>query len=369
MRRYLVILNALAGTCAKQPDLEERIRKALAPARVTVLRSTSIEEARGEAETARRGRYDAVIAVGGDGTHHGLIDALALGDTPLGLIPLGTANDLAAEFGIPKDLEAACKIIREGNQTKVDLITTHGKSFATAGGMGLCTDVALGVCEARKRSRLFHAFMRLVGGAIYQIYMVMTVLFKRRLGYRYTLELEDGTTRQLDAYMAMVMNQSFLGQNFQAIPSAKNKDGALDLLLVKKVPGWFERIRLLRTLTLSLAGKHIGRPDVEVVRCERVAVSSPTPIAFFADGELIGRTERFLFEIRPRALGLLVPAGRASMRQRRRGNVSGLALASASASTSGRLRLSASRASQLDESLSISGVPDGSSSRTGSWAA
>lgn len=339
MRRYLVILNAMAGTCGTQPDLEERIRKALAPARVVLLRTASPEEARDEAASARRGGYDAVIAVGGDGTHHPLVDALASGDVPLGLIPLGTANDLAAEFGIPRDLEAACKIIREGSQTRVDLITTHGKSFATAGGMGLCTDIALGVCEARQRSRLFQAFMRLVGGSIYTIYMVFTVLLSRRLGYRYTFTLEDGTRREVDAYLAMVMNQAFLGQNFQAIPGAKNKDGALDILIIKKVPGWFERLRLLRTLTLTLKGEHIGRPDVEVLRTDRITVETPQAAAFFADGELVGRSERFEFAVRPRSLPLLVPAARASMRLAPRRNVSALAFASASAaSASGRLR-------------------------------
>jgi diacylglycerol kinase (ATP) len=313
-RRYLVILNAFAGRCGTLVDLEERLRKALAPARVVVLRTESIEEAQQEARAARRGSYDAVIAVGGDGTHHNLIDTLALGDTPLGLIPLGTANDLAAEFDIPKDLEAACRIVREGFQTRVDIIKANDKMFATAGGMGLCTDIALGVCEARRRSRLFHAFMRLVGGHIYSIYMLFTVLFAWRLGYRYRFELDGGEVREVDAYLAMVMNQAFLGQNFQAIPDAKNKDGTLDVLLIKKIPGWFERLRLLRTMTLSLKGQHIGRPDVEVLRSSRVKVTSPTPVPFFADGELVGRAETFEFQVLNRALPLLVPSAKSTLR-------------------------------------------------------
>jgi diacylglycerol kinase (ATP) len=311
-RRYLVIVNERAGRCGLMADLEPRVRAALAPAEVEVLRSASPEEARAAAGRARREGIDGVIAVGGDGTHHGVLDALAGGDVPLGLIPLGTANDLAAEHGIPSDLEAACKIIKDGGRTTIDLVRTHGKTFATAGGMGLCTDIALGVCEARQRSRLFHWFMRLVGGSIYTIYMLFTVLFAKRLGYQYTITDEGGARRTVDAYMALVMNQEFLGQNFRAVPGANNRDGTFDVLLVKKLPGRrFERLALLQTISTTLKGAHLGRPDIEVVRATRLEVRTPEPVPFFADGELVARADRFSFVNLRRALPLFVPKERA----------------------------------------------------------
>lgn len=311
-KRYLIIVNDKAGRCALMADLDARVRAALAPNHVEIVRSKSPDEAEQAAARARQQGFDAVVAVGGDGTHHGILDALAGGDVPLGLIPLGTANDLAAEHGIPSDLEAACKIIREGGSTRIDLIRTQGKVFATAGGMGLCTDIALGVCEARKRSKLFHAFMRLVGGAIYQLYLVFTVLFAKRLGYSYTIVDEADRKRHVDGYMALIMNQSFLGKNFQAVPGASNRDGAFDVLLIKKIPGRrFERLALLRTVATTLKGEHIGRPDVEVVRATRLEVRTPDSVPFFADGELVGRSDRFSFRALKRALPLLVPNERA----------------------------------------------------------
>lgn len=311
-RKYLVIVNDNAGQCALLPDLEARLREALSPGEVEVLRSATAEEAEAATARARQLRYAAVIMVGGDGTHHGVLDVLAGGDVPLGLIPLGTANDLAAEHGIPQDLEAACAIIRDGCRTTIDLIRTREKTFATAGGMGLCTDVALGVCEARQRSRLFHAFMRLVGGLIYQLYMLYVVLFSRRLGYKFTLTDDSGNARELDAYMLLFMNQRFLGKNFLAAPAASNRDGVLDVVVVKKLTGRrFERLQLLRTVSACLTGQHIGRRDVEVIRTQRLDVSSPEPVAFFADGELVARTTRYTFKTLRRALPLLVPGERA----------------------------------------------------------
>ncbi|MBX3472339.1 MAG: YegS/Rv2252/BmrU family lipid kinase, partial [Planctomycetes bacterium] len=311
-KRFLVIVNDRAGRCALQADLEARLRAALAPAEVELLRSEDAQDAEAATARARQHRYDAVIMVGGDGTHHGVLDVLAGGEVPLGLIPLGTANDLAAEHGIPQDLEAACEIIREGCRTTVDLIRTKEKTFATAGGLGLCTDVALGVCEARQRSWLFHAFMRLVGGLIYQLYLVYRVLFAKRLDYRFTLTDDTGRARDLDAYMLLFMNQAFLGSNFRAAPQASNRDGVLDVIVVKKLPGRrFERLQLLRTVATCLKGKHIGRPDVEVIRAQKVEVTATEPVAFFADGELVAKTDRYTFKTLRRALPLLVPKERA----------------------------------------------------------
>ena len=154
-QRYLVVLNGSAGTCAREPQLEARVRAALGDGRpgvsVDVMRTQTPEQAIGAARVARLRNYTAVVAVGGDGTHHWLVDELAGGDVPLGLVPLGTANDLAIEYGIPTDVEEACRIIRRGAQTRIDLITAAGKAFATAGGMGLANDVAEGVCAARRK--------------------------------------------------------------------------------------------------------------------------------------------------------------------------------------------------------------------------
>lgn len=307
-RRYQVILNENAGVCAQIPELEQRIRAGLGPdAKVQVVRSRTPEEAIRAAAHARRCELDAVIAVGGDGTHHWLVDALAGGETPLALIPLGTANDLAANYGIPRDLEQACAVIKEGARTRIDLVEVEKKCFATAGGMGLATDVALGVCALRRRSRIFHWLMRRVGGWIYPLYMLFTVLLSRRIGYRWGVEEADGTRREVDGYMALCMNQAFLGKNFRAVPDASNKDGAFDLLLVKRQPR-FSRLRLLGALSASLRGTHIGRRDVEVVRARRLVLTTPRPLPFFADGELVAETDRLEFSLRPGALPLIVPA-------------------------------------------------------------
>jgi diacylglycerol kinase family enzyme len=294
-RRYLVLLNGSAGTCAQEPNLEARIRSALGDGRpgisVDVVRSTSPEQAIGAARVARMRRYTAVVAVGGDGT-------------------LGTANDLALEYGIPGDVEEACRIIRRGARTRVDLVTVADKSYATGGGMGLANDVAEGVAAARKRSRAFHLLMRLLGGWIYSLFMVYTVLCKRKIEYDYTIWGAGNTVRRIEGYTALIMNQGFLGKNFKAVPEADNRDGEFDVLLIKRAPR-FPRIKLLLTLGHSLRGTHIGRPDVEVLRAQKLTITTPRTAAFFADGELVAEGTRFEVGVRQHALPLLVPEARA----------------------------------------------------------
>lgn len=309
-KRYKVILNLWAGTCAEDEALESRIRAAFQGASLEVVRTRSAEEARREALSAGRRRFDAVVAVGGDGTHHWMLDALARCEVPLGLIPLGTANDLAAEYGIPADVEEAARVIRRGATTRIDLVRADGKAFATAGGMGLATDVALGVCAARQRSRLFAWLMRRLGGHIYALFLALRVLFGRRISYRYEVEGEDGRRRALDGYMALILNQAVIGKNFRAAPGASNRDGLFDVLLLRR-GGLLPRLTLLRTLTLAMRGQHAARADVELVRARRFSISSPEEVAFFADGELVRRARDFHFDLLPRALRLIVPTGRA----------------------------------------------------------
>src|SRR3712207_6143705 len=75
---------------------------------------------------AYRGRVDLVIVGGGDGTLNAAVDGLVDAQLPLGILPLGTANDLARTLGIPTDLAAACQVIAAGQRRQIDLGWVNG---------------------------------------------------------------------------------------------------------------------------------------------------------------------------------------------------------------------------------------------------
>src|SRR5947209_9369175 len=78
-----------------------------------------------------------VIAAGGDGTIHAVASGLIKRETTLGIIPMGTMNNLAHSLGIPHDVEKACAIIIEGETRAIDVGNVNEQVFLEVAGIGL----------------------------------------------------------------------------------------------------------------------------------------------------------------------------------------------------------------------------------------
>ena len=98
-----------------------------------------------------RDRADLVIIGGGDGTLSMAADALVEAHLPLGIIPLGTANDLARTLNLPTDPVAAAAVIVAGRQRRIDLGWVNGKHFFNVATIGLGVGVARRLTHERKR--------------------------------------------------------------------------------------------------------------------------------------------------------------------------------------------------------------------------
>ena len=94
---------------------------------------------------------DLVIVGGGDGTLNAAVDGLVDTQLPLGILPLGTANDLARTLGIPTSLEAACEIIAKGQAQRIDLGWVNGKHFFNVASMGLSVQITQMLTKETKR--------------------------------------------------------------------------------------------------------------------------------------------------------------------------------------------------------------------------
>ena len=84
---------------------------------------------------------DLVIVGGGDGTLNRLVDAIVKIDLPIGILPLGTANDLARTLELPADLRACAELIIQGKTRRIDLGQVNGKSFFNVASLGISTEV------------------------------------------------------------------------------------------------------------------------------------------------------------------------------------------------------------------------------------
>jgi YegS/Rv2252/BmrU family lipid kinase len=237
-------------------------------------------------EAAGRGA-PLVVAVGGDGTAHEVVNGLAGSDTAFGLIPVGTGNDLALALGVPSDPEAALDLVAGAAERSIDLGRFDEDSwFVNSLGLGFEAQVTL---ESRK-------VQRLSGFAVYLWAVVRALAGLKCPELTIRVDGEEWTGRRL---LVSVGNGPRVGGGFLLTPGARNDDGVLDLCLVEGMG----RLRVLRTLPKAISGTHVGEPGIRMLRGRSIQIESPEGFPFHADGEVIDvARKRLRIEIRPAML-------------------------------------------------------------------
>ncbi|WP_299054986.1 YegS/Rv2252/BmrU family lipid kinase [uncultured Nocardioides sp.] len=214
---------------------------------------------------------DAVVAVGGDGTVHAAVQALAGTGVALGTVPCGTGNDVARYLGIPRDdpVAAADRVVAARTR-RIDLARSGATYFVTvlaAGFDALVNERANGMRRPRGRSR----------------YTLATLAELRTFTPRdYVLDL-DGVARRTPAMLVAVGNGPSFGGGLRITEGAVLDDGLLDVVVIRPM----SRAGLVRTYPTLYRGTHTGHPAYERHRVRRVTLAAPGIVAY-ADGERFG---------------------------------------------------------------------------------
>lgn len=224
---------------------------------------------------------DAVLVAGGDGTVNLAIQELAGTGVPLGVIPVGTGNDLASAVGLRElQAEAAADAVIAGRTRRIDL----GRVTRADGSSRLFATVLASGFDAKVNDRA-NAMRWPRGHVRYDIAVLVEFLRLRGLAFRVELDLSDGGTEVVDGplLMASVGNGPTYGGGIPICPDAVLDDGLLDVTLVRPAG----RLALLRLLRHVYAGTHTSSPHVIVRRARAVRVTSAGMTAY-ADGDPIG---------------------------------------------------------------------------------
>ncbi len=217
---------------------------------------------------------DALVVVGGDGVISLALQALARSDIPLGIVPAGTGNDHAREYGLPTgDPAAAVDIIVDGWTETVDLGLIRGadgtqKWFGTVVATGFDSLVS----DRTNRMRWPHGRMR------YNVAMLAELSKLRLLPFRLVLDGE----REIATDLTLVAfgNTRSYGGGMLICPNADHADGLLDITMVHSA----SRSKLIRLFPTVFRGTHVDLDEVTTERAATVRVESPG-INAYADGE------------------------------------------------------------------------------------
>jgi YegS/Rv2252/BmrU family lipid kinase len=219
------------------------------------------------AEAASAGEL--VVAMGGDGLVGALAGAVR-GKGPVGVIPAGRGNDFARELGIPVEIEAACRVLAEGEERAIDLGLANERPFVCIASTGFDSDANRIANDAR-----------LIKGNLVYLYGALRALWAWR-PTRFTVCL-DGDERRFEGYTVAVANTRFYGGGMRVAPSAKPADGQLDVVLVEQN----SKFRFLANLPKVFSGSHIDVEGVRSFRAREVEISADRAFDVYADGDRI----------------------------------------------------------------------------------
>jgi YegS/Rv2252/BmrU family lipid kinase len=281
----LVIRNPAAGRGRAQrewPGIAQKLRDA-GVAFDEAVTSRPLEA--GAIAEKEAPNYERIVAAGGDGTVHEVVNGLMrAGDkAALGVIPLGSGDDFAKLLGSGK----------EKRYFDVGRISSGPEVRFFANGM----DIGFGAHAARNVKRVPRF---LTGFGAYLGALALTMVRYPLLRVR--LRLDDAPPFELTTAMTAAMNGTTFGGSFRVCPEARPDDGLLDLMLV----GAIGRLEILQLVPKILRGTHTGDPRLRMLRARRITIESKEPLLVETDGEIAFQDARKLqIDVLPGALAVL----------------------------------------------------------------
>ncbi|GAA1596185.1 diacylglycerol kinase family protein [Actinoplanes couchii] len=221
----------------------------------------------------------AVVAVGGDGTVHRALQAVAGTSTLFGVVPAGTGNDFASSMGVPanvwKAAEGIGRALRDGRDHRCDLARTvdaHGERRWFGAVLAAGFDALINERANRMRWP--------TGPRRYDLAILLELARARARPYTLTL---DGESRAVTSEVVAVGNCPSYGGGMRIVPGADPADGLLDVVFTSPLG----RAGLARLKPRLRKGTHVTDPRVTVVRARSVRIEAEG-IVGYADGERLG---------------------------------------------------------------------------------
>jgi len=217
-----------------------------------------------------------IVAFGGDGTVGDVMRGMIDSDATLGIIPVGTGNDLARNLGLKLELQEAVSTVLNGVVRRIDVGTINGTPFINNAGTGF---------DAHVMKAMNSGIRFLRGQAAFHVAILKT--FPGYKPFTLTLETDSGETITEKAFLVSVLNGKMYGGGMMAAPQADMDDGVLDVMVIKAMPKLPLLLALMPQVT---AGRHENHPAVRMLKVRHLKVTTTPPQPLNIDGDVRGLT-------------------------------------------------------------------------------
>ena len=295
--KCLIIYNPTAGS-RRRRKLEAAMA-ALRDKGVTVELAETTGP--GDSEVMAREADDSVsmvVVAGGDGTINGAVNGLmsraAAGRPvpPFGVLPLGTANVLAGELGLPLRPEAAAAVLASGARARINLGRANGRYFSIMAGVGF---------DARVVERIDPAVKRLLGKGAYVLETLRELV--ELAPARFHVMADDGS---LDASAVVIASGHYYAGRFVLAPKASLVGKDLQICVFQRSGRW----AVIRYMVAMALGFLPRLSDYKIIPAESATVTGADGTPVQGDGDIMAELP-LRAEIVPRALEVIVPEGSA----------------------------------------------------------
>jgi diacylglycerol kinase (ATP) len=237
-------------------------------------------------------KYDVFIAAGGDGTVHSVASGLVGSDKILGVLPMGSGNGFAKEFGFKMNIPALLSNIKKRESIDIDVFEINDKLCLNVAGIGLDSFVA-------------HSFHKLkLRGFLPYVWLTFKTFWKLR-PFHVTIRCDGEVIVSEKLFVLTLANTRQFGNNAFIAPKARPNDGIIDIVLIKPFPKILGSLFIIRLFTKRINGSKYVRH----IQTDKEIVIETDETRFHVDGEPLDITGKVVVKIRKDVLKILKTRG------------------------------------------------------------
>ena len=287
--RIAFIINPISGTNDKS-NIKSKIENHFSDKafEIDIITTKRAGDATRFAGQFVREFFDAVIAVGGDGTVNEVANGIKGSNIAMGIIPSGSGNGFARHAKLPLKIDEALSVIEDFFTLKIDSISINNKISLNVSGVGFDAMVANKFQQLSKR-----------GLSSYAKIIIQELPKYKAANYKL---LVDGKEIEREAFLISIANSSQFGNNAYISPMASVTDGLIDLCIIKK----FNKIESPIFAQKLMFGNIHKSKYAEIIQCKEIELIQQSEI-YHLDGDAMNNGNKLNIKINTEAINMIIP--------------------------------------------------------------